>query len=459
MTLFKPWHGLQATAWGWGMTLAACAGQAGEPGAVAAVTAGPAAPQTYTLEQAVAVARARHPLLGAVRAGIRVGQGDWQEAKGLNRPKGTLYGTYGYTNNPVYAFMAKLNQRQFSAEDFQLDNLNHPDAISDWQGRAEVLWPLLTGGRQPAREAMAYAGLQAARFDAARSEHDIVRAVTEAYYACLLARAVAGVMDDTVHAAQGHADQVAALNREGVTLDSDLLRLKVYLADAEQQRAARRAEADAATAWLAYAMGMDQAVTAVGELAAPERPLDPLEICVHTAFGQRQDLRAADARQRQADAGIRAVEADFMPQAGLAASYQVDTERWSGYGDSWMGGVQVSLPVFDGGRRFGQMESAIGRADQARLLRQDLENRVRAQVKEAWLKARAAQERLVVTGQAEAQSVENQRLVDHQYREDVAGVTDLLDADMALTVARLSRRQATHDLLVERARLHWAVGE
>ncbi len=416
-------------------------------------------PQAYTLEQAVAMARARHPLLGAVRAGIRVGQGDWQEAKSLNRPKGTLYGTYGYTNDPVSVFMAKLNQRQFSAEDLQLDNLNHPDAMSDWQGRAEVLWPLLTGGRQPAREAMAYAGLQAARFDAARSEHDIVRAVTEAYYGCLLARAVAAVMEDTVRTAQGHANQVAALNREGVALDSDLLRLKVYLADTEQQRAARRAEADAATAWLAYAMGLDQPVTAAGELVAPERPVDKLDACVRTAFGQRQDLRAADARQRQATAGIRAVEADFMPQAGLAASYQVDTERWSNYGDSWMGGVQVSLPVFDGGRRFGQMESAIGRADQARLLRQDLENRVRAQVKEAWLKAQAAQERLAVTDQAESQAVENQRLVDHQYREDVAGVTDLLDADMALTVARLSRRQATHDLLVERARLHWAVGE
>lgn len=421
--------------------------------------AAPSSAQPYTLEQAVAVARARHPLLGAVRAGIRVGQGDWQEAKSLNRPKGTLYGTYGYTNNPVYAFMAKLNQRQFSAADFQLDNLNHPDAISDWQGRAEVLWPLLTGGRQPAREDMAYAGLQAARFDAARSEHDIVRAVTEAYYGCLLARAVAGVMDDTVRTARGHADQVAALNREGVTLDSDLLRLKVYLADTEQQRAARRADADSATAWLAYAMGMDQPVAAAGELIPPERPADKLDACVHAAFNQRQDLRAAAARQRQAEAGIRAVEADFMPQAGLTASYQVDTERWSNYGDSWMGGVQVSLPVFDGGRRFGQMESAIGRSEQARLLRLDLENRVRAQVKEAWLKAQAAQERLAVTGQAESQAVENQRLVDHQYREDVAGVTDLLDADMALTVARLSRRQATHDLLVERARLHWAVGD
>ncbi|MFA5203929.1 MAG: TolC family protein [Lentisphaeria bacterium] len=435
--------------------LAALSGWAGEP---AAAAVGSPPPQPYTLEQAVALARARHPLLGAARAGIRVGQGELREAKSLNRPKGTLYGTYGYTNNPVYAFMSKLNQQQFSAADFQLDNLNHPDAIADWQGRAEVVWPLLTGGRQPAREAMADAGLQAARFDAARSEHDIVRAVTEAYYGCLLARAVAGVMEDTVRTARAHTGQVAALNREGVALDSDLLRLKVYQADTEQQRAARRADAESATAWLAYAMGLDQPVATVGDLLPPKPPVAALDACVRAAFDNRQDLRAAAARQRQAEAGIRAVAADFMPQAGLVASYQVDTERWADYGDSWMGGVQVSLPVFDGGRRFGQMESAIGRSEQARLARLDLENRIRAQVKEAWLKSRAAEERLAVTGQAEAQAVENQRLVERQYRESVAGVTDLLDADMALTVARLSRRQATHDLLVERARLQWAVG-
>jgi outer membrane protein TolC len=41
----------------------------------------------------------------------------------------------------------------------------------------------------------------------------------------------------------------------------------------------------------------------------------------------------------------------------------------------------------------------------------------------------------------------------------MATITDLLDADTALTAAALTRAQAIYDVLVERARLMWAMGK
>jgi hypothetical protein len=41
----------------------------------------------------------------------------------------------------------------------------------------------------------------------------------------------------------------------------------------------------------------------------------------------------------------------------------------------------------------------------------------------------------------------------------MSSITDLLDADTALTAAALTRSQSIHDEIVERARLTWAMGK
>ena len=105
------------------------------------------------------------------------------------------------------------------------------------------------------------------------------------------------------------------------------------------------------------------------------------------------------------------------------------------------------------------METARAQETQVQQALLDLQQRVRVEVKSAWLKARAAAERVAVTTDSEAQARETQRIVALRYQEGMAAVTELLDADTALTAAALTRSQAIHDEIVERARLSWAMGK
>jgi outer membrane protein TolC len=124
-----------------------------------------------------------------------------------------------------------------------------------------------------------------------------------------------------------------------------------------------------------------------------------------------------------------------------------------------MVGVQLRLPLFDGGARSGRLLLASSREFQAQKALEDARNRVRVEVQEALLRSEAAAERVAVTAQSEEQARENQRIVALRYREGLASITDLLDADTALTAAALARAQAVHDLIVSRARLAWAMGK
>src|SRR5262249_28737873 len=52
-----------------------------------------------------------------------------------------------YSNNPVYSFGSLLNQQQFSAVDFALDSLNHPDPRSDFSSRFQLEWLVFDFGK------------------------------------------------------------------------------------------------------------------------------------------------------------------------------------------------------------------------------------------------------------------------------------------------------------------------
>jgi outer membrane protein TolC len=302
--------------------------------------------------------------------------------------------------------------------------------------------------------------VEAASSESAFAESSLTKAVTEAFLGSLLAGRAAEVMTETVGTAEAHLRQVEAMHGQGLILDSDLLRMRVFVSDMRQQKAAREADARVARAYLAYALGYDGEVEPVGELSGEQTAPSPLlEEALEAALLGREDLRAAEIQSRQSSEGVKMARADYLPQVGAMAAYEQDTENWSGHGDNWMVGVQLRLPLFDGGARSGRLLTARAREFQAQQALLDLKRKVRVDVKEAWLRSEAASERVAVSSESEAQARENLRIVELRYKEGMATITDLLDADTALTASALQRAQAVHDERVARARLQWAMGK
>ena len=414
---------------------------------------------SVSLEEALERASRSNPMVQAARREVEATRGIRREARSYFLPDLTFTETFSRTDNPVYVFMGKLTQERFGMMDFAIPSLNRPSPLTNFQSRAELTLPLFTGGKLTAAYRAAGLGVEAAEGRSAFAESSLRKGVTEAFYGSLLAREAVSVMDETVKTAEAHLAQVEAMHRQGLVLDSDLLRMRVFLADMRQQRAARAADARVAKAYLAYAMGVAGEVEPRGEFTVPADPLPSLEEAVQAALAARGDLAAAEREARQAGLGVRMARADYLPQVGAMAAYEQDTEDFSGHGKNWMVGVQLRLPLFDGGARSGRLLLASSREFQAQKALEDARNRVRVEVQEALLRSEAAAERVAVTAQSEEQARENQRIVALRYREGLASITDLLDADTALTAAALARAQAVHDLIVSRARLAWAMGK
>lgn len=442
------------------------AGMAGAWVLAAAAQTQPPAPATapplaVTLQEAVAQAKGGNALLQAARAEVQAKEGQFKQARSYFIPNLTFTENYTRTNNPVYVFMGKLTQANFGMQDFYIPSLNNPEPLTNWQSKVELTFPLFTGGKISAAYRATKMGIEAAQSTSTFAEASLVKGVTEAFYGSLLAGKAVGVMQEALKTAQAHQQQVEAMHKEGLVLDSDLLRIRVFASDMAQQASARAADAQVARAYLAYAMGTENEVEPVGDFSPPEGAPPTLEEAEQAALENRGDLKAMSLQAQQAGEGVKMAQADWWPQVGALASYEQDTQAWSpsAWGDNWLVGVQVKIPIFDGGARSGRVLGARAQQTQARQALLDLQQKIRVEVKSAWLKVRSAAERVGVTTDSEAQARENQRIVALRYQEGMASITDLLDADTALTAASLSRSQAIHDEIVERARLTWAMGK
>ncbi len=83
---------------------------------------------------------------------------------------------------------------------------------------------------------------------------------------------------------------------------------------------------------------------------------------------------------------------------------------------------------------------------------------VELDVRRAYLQLNDAEERLKVTTQAIGQAEESLREIEVRYRGQTATITELVDAQVALSNARVRRTNAQADLEIARASLERAIG-
>jgi outer membrane protein TolC len=167
----------------------------------------PAAAQTpLTLTEAIARARAQNPDAGSSAAVDRETVQRIRQARAGYLPKVDVVESWQRGNQPVFVFSSLLAQRQFTAADFALGTLNHPEPLDNFRSAVMVDQSLFDGAT---RANVVAAGLGHAMATANRVmvDHDLAANVTSAYGAC--PGWVAASQSATAAADTARADRVA----------------------------------------------------------------------------------------------------------------------------------------------------------------------------------------------------------------------------------------------------------
>jgi outer membrane protein len=297
-----------------------------------------------------------------------------------------------------------------------------------------------------------------------RTLQDTVAAVETAYYAVLAARAQVTAQAQQETALRTSLDAVEVRLRGGLAARADQLRARAALSEATLACQAAERDLAKAEAALKQAAAIEQTrVLMLDWEVAPPAPLDAATLLADLlaeAERQRPDLRALQAAAASARAEAQRARAARWPSLSLAANtgrtFFLEDELSPS--TSYSVGVNVSLPLFDGGRLAAEARAAERDAERLQADADSQRSQVSLAVAEAYHDVRHAQaQREGVVIQFDSAS-ESAQAAEARYRAGVGSLLELLTAQADLARARQAQAQADADWLAAFSRLNHALG-
>jgi outer membrane protein TolC len=360
---------------------------------------------------------------------------------------------------PVFVFGSLLNQRRFTAEDFALDRLNHPDPVNNFRSAFTVEQLVFDGGAVRAQVRAARLGQEIARLSQTRGERELAVAATAAFGRVLAVEAARRAAASAVTAADEDLKRARARREAGLVTDADVLAIEVHRAQMRSREIAAAGEERVARAQLNQVIGagLDEefALDPVALLPDAAASLATLEA---EAIDNRPEIKLADTQQRLADASVAWARAAFLPQVGAQAGVEWNGESFGSRESAWILGTQIRFNLFHGLADRARLAEARHSLTRRALEREKAETSVRLDVRSAMAQLESARARREVGATALTQARETQRILRDRYEAGLAGVTDLLRAAQSVLDAEAQDTASQVDVLIQAAALERALG-
>lgn len=414
---------------------------------------------SVSLTAAIEIAVERHPSLAA--ADLRVTEEETRETQARSQLLPSLSG------------LAVRNQRTFNTATFGFDFPLPEGQTPFFDPNGEVLGPIPTVDfrGQVSQRLFDWSAVRAyrtveARVDLASASRESVAATV----ASDAARAYAEVLRtegrlDALRQDLSQADSLLSISQElldagtGILIDVTRARARTASVQADiigEENAVARARLE-----LARAMGLPLTTTIelTDELALPEggREPDP-EASVAAALDQRADLAALEQQAEVARLGVGVARAQAFPTVSLVADGGwIGSELGNLLGTySW--GLQVSVPVFDGGLRRGRREEAQALLRETEVMEDDLATRVELDVRRALINLRTARQQVEAAAASLDLATQELDQAEQSFEAGVVGNGDVVDAGLRLSTSRARQVDALAAYLLAQVELRRATG-
>jgi outer membrane protein len=281
-----------------------------------------------------------------------------------------------------------------------------------------------------------------------------------AYFAVLRAQSMVKVATQTVAARQTVSDQVTALAESKLKSTLDVSFANVNLADARLLLAQAQNDLKASEADLATAIGLpNETGFTLDEEPMPGPMPDRVDGLLRDALQNRPELKSLRLQESAAERFTKAEHDLYYPTIGVAGSAGfVPTGVENVPGKYGAIGMNISIPIFNGGLFKARQTEAEMKAKAANENVNDLQNRVVRDVRVAWLNATTAYDRMALTQQLLQQATSALDLAQTRYDNALSNIVELTTAQLNLTSAQIAVTNAHYDYQTQRILLDYQTG-
>lgn len=414
-----------------------------------------------SLHDALQLALQQNVSLKASHAAVNASSARIQGARAGMLPQVNYSESFTRSNNPVFVFSSLLAQRQFAQDNFEIDALNRPGFLNNFQSSLSVSQTLFDGGQTRHAVHSARLASDISREEDRQSRMEVMLSAIKSYLDVALSREALQAASDAVKSAEADLAQAESIRQAGMSTDADVLSIRVHLAEVRQQQIRRQSDVAVAQAALNDALGLP--LEASHQLSTPlslaKTPQQRLEDADRLALSRRPEQLRMNYAADVASTQVAAARSSLFPRISARGVFEVDRQQFINRGASnWLGEISLTWNVFHGFSDRARIEEAKEWLLQAQANRERTVSAVRLEVRRAWEDLRTSGEQVEVAQAAVTQAKESLRITQNRYQSGLSTVTDLLRTEAALLEIRTRYLSALHDQRIAAAFLDAATG-
>lgn len=404
--------------------------------------------ENLSLRSAVELALHQSKSLAASQASEREAEIHIRQARAGMLPKVNYTESLSRSNNPVFVFGSLLTQHQFKQDNFELNALNRPGFLDNFQSSITAEQIIFDGGKTRNEVRSASSLREAASEDDRQARVQTIFNVAKAYFDAALSREALAASDAAVKSAEADLAHAEEIRRVGMSTDADVLSIRVHLAQVRERKFQGEADVAVAQAVLDDALSVPLDVT--HDLSTPFKraklPTSSLEDLEHSAMTHRPEQLRMNYAVSAASSRLASARSSLLPVISVRGAFEEDREDFlTRGGPNWSGSVALSWNILNGGGDKARIAEASESVARTEAERDRTISSVRLDVRRAWENLRAADQQVDVSQNAIAEAAESLRITKNRYEAGLSTVTDLLRTESAVLESRMQYLTTLHD--------------
>jgi outer membrane protein len=400
-----------------------------------------------TIEQCIEIALKNSYEIAIGRGSLNKAEIDLKDAKAARLPELDLTG--GYNLNDTYSRL-------------EWDENHYDLALS------ASITPY-NGARTRINVGKSQALLDSAKENYRLTEITLVLEVINKYYNLFEASELLKLKRESLSQKKKHLEFAEAQFTLGLVPKADILKAGVEVANAEVELLQAEGNLELARAELNDVMGIDlENPTKIKPIAfTKEEPID-FTTCLKEALTNRPEILQQEAHLTINQYNLKLAQKDRLPSFAITGTYNVyadkltgsrsDSGNWDESTD-WAIGIGFSFPLFEGGIRSRALQTATIDLNEAELNYLELKKEINLEVKLAHLNLATAFKKIELTEKQVKSAEVNYNAALGRYKIGIASITEVIDAELALSNSKVNHIQALYEYLLAQAVLKKNMGK
>ncbi len=411
-----------------------------------------------TLNEAISLSIQHSKQLKLSQAKIAEAGASLKEAYERQLPDVSISGSYLRLLQPNIALKLKMGNDSSGNKGGGSPNVNQAA-----YAMANVSLPIFSGFMIQSGKASARYLAEAAKLDADKNREDVIQNTIAAYCNLYKAKAAVALVKENQKESLQRVKDFTNLEKNGLLARNDLLKAQLQESNIELSLLDAESSLKIANINMDLLLGLPEdvelevdAATFQQDPVVDNRAVDEWE---QLALASRKDAAALAAREKAANAGIKAAKGEYYPAVAVTGGYiAAHIPEVMTITNAVNAGIGLKYSPSSLWKTGSNVNGAKARLEQVQANEEMLVDEIHLQINQSYQNYVLSKKRIDTYAKAIEQADENYRIVKNKQVNNLATTTDLLEADVADLQAKLNYTFARADALLAYKKLLQTAG-